>query len=296
MFKKKKIAIHQEWNGQTIRFDPDSSPAAWEHYKKYYIENDQCVLGNYNFEKLNLYNYYKDVGNKSGLFKNNEWKNYINSPFNNSKRYNRLFALSNNTKTECENSKEYCGASSRLGGECDFNFNDKKQTLFKAIICGDKAAEEKLEKCSKNHHTLINFSLMQGMGNMQSVKGCNKYDRLDVFVYQLSLYFLGISSNIMNCSSDENRGALISYLNSFENIYDYMNKVYFIKKETFINKIIEQGQLPINTCDDVVRYMDLANEFWSEKEDYFKQQVVKYEEEYLEADEYPLKKDKYPHA
>lgn len=296
MFKNTKIAARQLWNEQIINFDPDSSPAAWEHYKKYYIKNGHVILGNYNFKKLNFYNYYRNIGDESGIFKNNEWKNYINCPSNNKKRYNRLFALSNTTKTECKNSKEYCCASSRLGGECDFNFNCKKQTLFKAMICGDNAAEKKLEKCNANHHTLINFSLMQGMGNMQSVKGNDKHDRLDVFVHQLSLYFSREQSNIMTCTSGKNKDALISYLNNFNNIYDYMEKVYFIKNETFIDKIIEQGQLPMNTCDDVVRYMDLANEFWSEKEYYFNQQVIEYKEESILAEEYQLNKDKYPHA
>lgn len=163
----------------------------------------------------------------------------------------------------------YIEATYRYGGECDFNFNEKKYSKFKEIIDENADALERLKRCKENHHTLLNFSLMQSLGNMQSFKGADPFDRLDIFIYKLDKYLSGNSNEIINFSSKSNRPYLISYLNEFKNIYEYCETIYFIDSEEFVNRIIMQGDLPIKNCSDVIRYMNLAEEFWSRKQSAF---------------------------
>ena len=256
MFKNKKIDSKQNWNGKDLNFDPDSSPEAWEHYRKYYS------FSNYDFNNLFFYNSWKEVGLNQGYKYKSKWLNYINQPKN---QDNRLYALENNTIIK----ENYCEASARLGGETDFNFNDKKVNLFQKIIGNDSDALKQLKICKDNYHTLVNFSLMQSMGNMQAYKGKNRFDRFDVFIHDLAMYFRGLSNNVLSASSDINRRYLISFLNQYINIYDYMKSTYFIQDAFFVDKIIEQGAMSIENVEDVVRYMNLAQEFWNQKESHF---------------------------
>ena len=231
MFRNKKIKERQLWNDEFVNFQPDSSPEAWEHYKKYYLQ----TLKEYDFNKLYYYNNYDQVEKKHGYNENGKWYNYVNSP--SLVKDNRLYALHNNTTIIQTEDVEYCEATLRYGGDCDFNFNDKKYKLFMKIICGDldaseqekENAKEKLNKCKKNHHRLLNFSLMQAIGNMQGVKGENRFDRIDTFVYELNRYFSKTSNKILSASTKQNVNLLIEYLNGFKDIYEYCCKIYFIQ-------------------------------------------------------------------
>jgi hypothetical protein len=268
MFINKKAEIIQEYRNQKLRFDPDSSPEAWKHYKEYYLGNSK-LRANYDFNRLFFYNCYKDVGQKTGYKNNGTWFNYTNSPLAHKSKYNRLFALENQAEIAYYENIEYCGKRSRIGGDCDFNFNEKKYKLFEGIIGDNKIALQQLNRCSEMHHTLINFSLMQALGDMQGLKGNDRFDRFDTFIYELDRYFLGISHNVISASTSSNKSDLIAYLNNFESIYEYCEEVYFIQDKKFIDEIIAKGALPMKECDDVIRYMDLAEKFWAAKDFYF---------------------------
>ena len=79
--------------------------------------------------------------------------------------------------------------------------DEKKYALFLKVIESDLIvsqrekdnASQQLSKCKDMHHTLLNFSLMQAIGNMQRFKGI-KGDRLDVFIYELDKYYRGLST------------------------------------------------------------------------------------------------------
>lgn len=243
-------------------YEADSCPKAWEHYKIVYDNR----LENYNFEQLSFYNNWKNVGElKSGLYSTNNklWLNYVDLPIKGKR--NRLFLLENSTKKEMHNKITYIEATYRYGGECDFNFNEKKCELFREIIGNDVYANKRLEACKKKHHTLINFSLIQAMGNMQGFKGANRFDRPDVFINKLDQHFRGVSNDVVCFASEANRPYLINYLNGFKDIYNYCATLYFIDDIKFIDEIIKQGALSIENCEDVIRYMNLADEFWNRK-------------------------------
>lgn len=100
-------------------FEPDSSPAAWEHYKQFYVESNH-IRKNYNFENLTYYTYYKDLDRKCGYKTNEGWYNYVNIPKNNTDT-NRLYALHKfaKHKTEKETGNEWYCATRRVAGDCD---------------------------------------------------------------------------------------------------------------------------------------------------------------------------------
>lgn len=249
MFKNIKIDSEQCLNGIKLDFEPDSSPMAWEHYRKYYSFPD------YDFDNLCFYNHCKEVKNKY----------FVNKP---KSEGNRLYALAKNTIIE----NGFCESTTRLGGDTDFNFNNKKAILFRRIIGNDSGILAQLDRCVNKHHTLVNFSLMQAMGDMQGQKGEDPFDRFDVFVFNLDRFFSGLPNNILNSSraSDSNKKHLSLFLKQkYNNVYDYMRKTYFIKNEALVDKIIAQGAMEIKTKDDVVRYMNLAEEVWNTKEFYF---------------------------
>ncbi len=269
MFENKKVCCNQNYGEKErqVNFEPDSSPCAWEHYINVYGARKSKIIEQYNFNALFFY-YYNNDGN------NIYYSNQIKS------EKNRLFAMHNGTEYFIKNDVKCCKPARRLGGECDFNFNNDKEKgeynkykIFCDIIKNDGAASsqekeraiEQLKRCKEMHHTLLNFSLIEGMGDMQGFKGTNRFDRLDAFVCKLDRYFSGLSNDVIFAASGPNKNYLISYLNSFTDIYDYCNEIYFIDDKDFIDKIIEEGQMPIETCKDVVRYMNLAEEFWARK-------------------------------
>ena len=270
MFKNKLINSSAS-DKANVQYDPDSSPAAWQHYKKFYSSN-KYLREHYNFDELFFYNKYDTVGLKAGYFNsdNGKWYNYVNKP---KPGYNRKYVLEKEAKIKTVKDTEFIMPANRLGGDCDFNFNEKKCDAFRALIDNDvasnqeekKKARKQLEHCRNMHHTLINFSLMQAIGNLQEFKGSNRFDRLDTFIYELDKYYRGISNAILQSSSPNNKPALISFLNDFKDIYEYCATFYFITDKQFINEIINQGSKPIRNTIELITYMDLAEKFWIKK-------------------------------
>ena len=124
------------------------------------------------------------------------------------------------------------------------------------------------------HHNILNFSLIQSIGNLQGFKGRYCDDRLDRFVFFLKMYYETPEKEktcIISCASNENREGLIQYLDSFESVYDYCKKVYFIQENSFVDKLCKTGSGILKASSDVIEYMELAQEYWAIKEDYFLQ-------------------------
>ena len=240
------------------KFEHDSSPKAWEHYKKHYTSESFGVC-----EEKNRYYH----GNEY-TFKDQQrsYRLEKNLGYDKNRLYavpNCCFELSKSAQTR-QNKSFRAKDLERLGGDCDFNFSNEgknwgigtpnKYEIF-AKYCEGK---EKclLGDCVKMHHTLLNFSLMQASGGLNDIKGCCcDYDRLDRFVYFLDQYFktniddrhntaIAINSNVGS------RKYLLHYLNQFSNIYDYCAKIYFLPTTNYhtgmMDRMIGENEININ--------------------------------------------------
>ncbi len=280
----KPVESLQEWNGKKIKFDPDSSPVAFEHYNKIYSNLHWSGINDYNLNTPIFFNSYKKLDLKCGLYRNGSWYNYLNLPFKH--KINRLNAISLNENAIIYKNKEYYMATSRLSGDTDFDFktdenpNKNKYGKFLNLLKGSFKDEiliehiAKLNECKNMHNTLINFSLMQVMGNLQRAKskGINNewLDRLDSFIYLIREYYRTDYNDRDSCqiilnSTYANKNTLRKFLDDFIDVYDYCNNIYFIKDKTFVEKLIEEGQKPMNSGERVVEYMELAFDFWEKK-------------------------------
>ena len=81
---------------------------------------------------------------------------------------------------------------------------------------------------------------MQAIGNMQTAKGRNRFDRFDTFIYELNNYYQGLSDVVLQASSDSNMQALKEFLDSFKDVYDYCKIFYFIDKN-LVDEMIKSG-------------------------------------------------------
>lgn len=175
-----------------------------------------------------------------------------------------------------------------MSGETDFNFHKNSNgqaqyNVYLKYLKRDFKGEEllhyidALNRCKENYHSIQNCSLMPCKGNLQGVKGAIGKDRLDTFVYILSLYYSQEKIEIvLNKSSYENCESLRLYLNQFKDIYDYCQKIYFIS-QSLTDQLIENGKKAITSGKDVVTYMELANQFWQEKAQYYKSMGINIE-------------------
>lgn len=257
---EQEVKAEQNWEEKELKFDPDSSPKAWEHYKKYY--EGVCFVGD---------------------------------PILVKKDWSRL-----------KSNVSIGNISYEIAGDCSFNFNDKKSKLFKKIVGEDKKLNNALEEAEKKHHTLLNFDLMPVTGGLNKLKGNLKikdnsvmvhdvgrppkdlHDRLDTFIYflnetlvkreklkneqRVNLRDIGefFNNSIYTTSmKSENFTVLYDLLEKHNNIYEYCKVFYNIDKEEFVDRLIENGNKPITTAEDVKKYINLANDFWLIKQRYY---------------------------
>lgn len=162
---------------------------------------------------------------------------------------------------------------------------------------------EQLDKCKEMTHTIYNFSLFPQTGAMNDAKewGEDRVDTFLYYLNELikeirkrkceEVYkeFKNIKSNhqevpdkyrLLNSfpgrTSWENKlkikEALIQYLSQYNDIYSYCKDWYLLYDETkeydtkkFIDEIIlnEKSINIIKEPEDVIRYMDIANYFWT---------------------------------
>ena len=223
-------------------YDPDSSPDAWKHYNEFYKSHWELFL-NFNTQIL-VASGTPFVRLLSCIKKENE----------------RIVKLGNDID-------EFY-----LGGECDFNFNKKKYNILREILKDDDVGMEMLYRCHAMHCTVLNFSIMAVTGGMNNVKGMNKLDRLDSFVRKLNDFYANKTSNNVNNfvpawqkRNEKQVNRLKNYLLTFEDIYEYCEKIYFINDRNFVDELITQGGLYITNVEEAKRYMTLANDYWSLK-------------------------------
>ena len=58
------------------------------------------------------------------------------------------------------------------------------------------------------------------------------------------------------------KNVLLTFLDKLNDVNGYCKYMYLIDDKKYIRKLVEEGQEPIVTGCDVVRYMKLAEEYW----------------------------------
>ncbi|MDI9215607.1 hypothetical protein [Clostridium tertium] len=234
---------NKKTKSNNLEYDPDASLDTWENcYKKIYKDVNWDFWGKLNYENLKR---------TSNTFPRFYAPIIINEQY---KQFNKF-------------------PNFKMSGDTDFNFGKfkgrkQKYEKFEKLLRRDYQKDElnyylgMLERCYDRYHNIENFSFMPITGGLQLIKGAYEYDRPDVYVYELSKYY---ETGTLRNSVHRNKEALDAYLNLFDDIYDYCAKIYMIKNHEFVDKIIDQGKDSIDSGEKVVRYMELAEEFWNNK-------------------------------
>ena len=275
---------HKDW-------DSDSSDQSWKYYQYIYQGNKNNTLQNY----IGIPCDCKDSRHNCGCTNNGEkcmctgtsctCENYCK--FRYKKEGIRQIATPLNNKLP------------DMGGDTIFNFNHKKYQIYSYIInridtnSGKNCKEQllsQLNRCAKNHHSFLNFSLMPRTGAMNSAKGSifDGLDRFDTFVFFLDHFYQSLEENIytnalLNGSVPNikfaNRKILKDFLSQFNSIENYCKEIYFINNDDkFINRLIENGKKPIHYAQKMLdnmsdpekqanvstlkEYMDIAEKYW----------------------------------
>ena len=128
-----------------------------------------------------------------------------------------------------------------------------------------------------------NFSLMLVPGELNNVKGYSR-DRMDRFIWLLKEYFEERDQNKDNRCYDTYGHKLFSkakginykgdktcqeviyeYLSLFSDVYEYCKIIYKMDKE-MVNRFLKSGKkADFKTGEDVVDYMQLAEDYWENK-------------------------------
>lgn len=248
------IPTEQEWKGEILEFDPDSSPKAWEMYKKYYN----------NFTTLNTPTLNKKRLLSEVTVKNINFKVAGDCSFNfNTKKENSFKLIIEDKHDLLEQLAECCKMHHTLynfdlmpvtGGlnniKGNLKYTDKNNTV-KVHMQGRPPINGLLDRLD----TYI-FFLDHSMKRMEELKGCGNLKIIGEF-FNNSIFTISMNT--------ENFSVLYEILENYSSIYSYCKTFYNLEDKKFIDKLIENGKKPIKTTEDVKNYMELANEFWSIK-------------------------------
>ena len=172
------------------------------------------------------------------------------------------------------------GKTIDLKGDIDFNFKAIHLLYLENLIKGTSEEKETSKHLWNMMNNLTyhpnNISIMPVTGGLNNTKKSVGNDRLDVFLLALKLYYqengypsLLLSSGKQSLVYWSDINVLKEYLDSFDGLYDYCDKVYHINEE-LVDLLCESGRTPIDSAARVVEYIHLAWKFWLQKDEYYK--------------------------
>ena len=97
-------------------------------------------------------------------------------------------------------------------------------------------------------------------------------DRLDVYVWALNEYYENGNELILNGSSNEYLPSLKQFLGLFNGVNDYCRCMYQIN-EDLAQRLVTSGTKSIDRASRAKEYMDLAEEFWAQREKYIRMKL-----------------------
>lgn len=246
-------------------YESDSSKKTWEFYKSKYNSNDWAFWNEVDFDAIQT--------------QSEKRKNYREFY----KKDKRKYAWLKDGSTKIDE----LGKFFRFGGERVFNFGTQYYN-FKKIIEDFSSDDNKkkvvlnlLEECKNSYPLDQNLSILPSVGGLNNVKGSiyfnendeirysdehlpgRQLDRFDSFIVIIDDYFKGENELVLSYTKGTpNEECLKNFLKEFENVYDFVYKLYLLQDEKFIDELIENGRKPIKSIDDVERYCLLAKKYW----------------------------------
>lgn len=244
-------------------YKEDSSNEAWEFYRKKYYENSNWELLD-NFDFNNKKTRYQKDGKYKNVTRKKLWLK-DDSELKNS--FGELFCFS---------------------GERVFNFDSQKYHL-RQIIENSQCELNKKEMClrllgicEKFYFSKYNLSILPVTGGLNNLKGSlyfddngfikfsrfkksgKQLDRFDTFIFVVNEYYKNENELLLSYSKiTVNEKCLIAFLDTFNDVYDFCNKLYQLDDRKFIDFLMKNGKKDIITIDDVERYCQLALIFWA---------------------------------
>lgn len=245
-------------------YEDDSSKEAWKFYKNQYTPLDWDFWEEFDFDNV------KTRYEKDGKYKNNTRK---------------LLWIRENSKLVNE-----LGSLFSFGGDKAFNFKTQYYNLMKLVDDDQSDSNNKkyvislLEDCKECHSSEQNLAILPTTGGLNNVKGSvffdeshnirysskkisgKQMDRLDTFIAIVDDYFKNNSELILSyVKGKPNEQYLINFLEKFDDVYDFVDKIYKLDDKKFVDKLICNGRKSIENIDDIERYCLLAKEYWEFK-------------------------------
>lgn len=269
------------------KYDPDSSPKAWEYYLKTYKNIFKESSDKESSELNDTYDTYKEPiknpedGDKTVSFWY-EW--YKSSSY--IRIYGTFLYSKPNETLKLTTPKLLSGQNIGIGGDCCFNFNTDKFGKFININKQDDVRKI-LVLCSALHYSPINFALMPKNGGMNNISGDGRQgglDRFDTFISALDLYFKNKENPIaikLIAEFESSQNSLVPFLQWIDSFENYLKLFYpelliddrkeYNDKEKLLDRLIESGKKPIDE-GYVLEYIELAIRFWEAKLNYYNKQ------------------------
>ena len=221
-------------------YEDDSSKEAWKFYKNQYTPSDWDFWEEFDFDNV------KTRYEKDGKYKNTRYLLWIRE---NSKLVNEL------------------GSLFSFGGDKAFNFKTQYYNLKKLVDNDQSDSNNKecvislLTECKKMHSSEQNLAILPTTGGLNNVKGSvyfgknqnimyssekkpgKQMDRLDTFIAIVDDYFKKKSKLILSyVEGKPNEQYLINFLEKFDNVYDFVDKIYKLDDKKFVDKLICNGR------------------------------------------------------
>lgn len=125
-----------------------------------------------------------------------------------------------------------------------------------------KRVIRKLELCRRNHHSLINFSLMPVTGGLNQVKQrIDKYDGLIKVLNKINDYY----KSGEKVSKSKNNKLLHKHLDDIGSFDEYLNLYYFIGSEILFDYKPISKESSNTNLNNLEMYLDNVMTYWVKK-------------------------------
>lgn len=246
-----QVLKKQSSNGNKIKFDPDSSPEAWDYFK---VFNDKIKKPNLKNKRLIWENEIINIDGKSETidiagdcsfnFNNNKMKSFEKMQLEGLQKLKLEVCQKMHHNLLNFDLMPVTGGMNNLKG--NLKYGQENKILVHDLGRKPDNAHDRLD----TFVTFIDYSLKKRNELKQNIP-CIK---------EIGEFF---SNSIFTTSlKGENFGVLYNFMDNYENVYTYCKEFYNIDSRSFIDRLVESGKKPIEDAESLNDYMDLAIDYW----------------------------------